>query len=195
MFRGLAFYGVLLFFSSCAAGYEAINPSKINYESSTENQDIEFSYRYDVLNERGNRKYAKKENLKEIKLVAVKIVNNSSESFLCGDDYFVRANGIKIKVLEPDVSFQYLRQISAGYLFYILLTPLQFYSGPSSIPIGLVLGPVVTIGNFGSALSANNRFKEELQKNYVYDQVIEPGDTIYGIIGITKKGYHPLTLE
>ena len=80
-------------------------------------------------------------------------------------------------------------------MFYILLTPLQFYSGPSSIPIGLVLGPVVTIGNFGSALSANNRFKEELQKNYVYDQVIEPGDTIYGIIGITKKGYHPLTLE
>ena len=180
---------------SCASTYQAINPKTMSYGNTTLRDSIEFSYRYDVLNYRGNRKYAKKEVPQGVKVVAVKVVNNGPNSFLCGDDYVIFSNGKKMRLLAPSEAFKKLRQIAPGYLLYMLLTPMQFYSGNTTLPIGLVLGPVITLGNFTAAITANDKFKTELETMYIYGRVIEPGEEVYGVICIDTNGYGPLSME
>ena len=181
--------------ASCASTYEVIDPKRVNYENTTIKDSIEFSYRYDVLSYRGNRKYAKKEVPQGVKIVAVKIVNNTPNSFLCGDDYVIFSNGKKMRLLAPDEAFKKLRQIAPGHLLYMLLTPMQFYSGNTTLPIGLVLGPVITLGNIATALTANDKFKIELETMYIYGRVVKPGEEVYGVICIATSGYGPLSME
>jgi hypothetical protein len=63
---------VVLSLTNCASGYKMIEPSSINYQSVKENDGLKFEYKYDLL----KKKYAKKEEKKGIRIVAVKITNN-----------------------------------------------------------------------------------------------------------------------
>jgi hypothetical protein len=159
------------------------------------NKNIDFSYKYGVLNERGNKKYVKKESLRGIKLVAVKITNNSDQAYVFGQNLKIHANGIPTNILEPQLIHQNLKQGVPIYLLYLLLTPMQLITEDSSTPIGLVIGPGVTAGNMIVAGSANDAFKTELESNYLYGKTINAGETVYGIIGIYDTGFSPLTVE
>ncbi|MBX2841830.1 MAG: hypothetical protein KTR26_08655 [Flammeovirgaceae bacterium] len=65
-----------LILSSCASSFHTVNPQNVFYQSSSNQDNVSFSYKYEVLHERGNKKYAKKEAKKGIKLVVVKVENN-----------------------------------------------------------------------------------------------------------------------
>lgn len=58
---------------SCASRYKMIEPESINYLSVKEDKGVKFEYKYDLL----SKKYAKKEEKKGVKIVAVKVTNNS----------------------------------------------------------------------------------------------------------------------
>lgn len=181
--------------ASCASSYKVIGPNSLNYRTTNEDRNIEFSYKYDVLNERGNRKYAKKESRTGVKVVAVRVTNNSQESFVFGQDLRVHSNGIPINIIEPKVIQQQLKQGVPIYLLYLLLTPLQLNTGDSSTPIGLAVGPGITVGNMVAAASANSKLLQELENNFLNGQKVDPGETVHGLIGIRDSGYNPLTLE
>ena len=186
---------IVLVLSSCASSYNAIKPNSINYQTNLTNQGIDFSYKYGVLSERGNKKYAKKESLKGIKVVSVKITNNSSQSFVFGKDLRIHSNGSPVNLVEPKQIHQNLKQGVPIYLLYLLLTPMQLNTGDDSTPIGLVVGPGITIGNMVGAGTANSNFLKELQDNTLNGKIINAGETVYGIIGIYDLGFSPLTLE
>lgn len=182
-------------FTSCASSYKMISPENTWYQSSGINAEVDFSYKYDVLNERGNKKYAKKESKKYVKVVAVKIVNRSDQSFVFGKDMKVYSNNNSRAILEPHEIHQELKQSTPVYLLYLLLTFMQLNTGDSSTPIGLVVGPGITAGNMGVAASANAKFKRELESNFLNGRTIEAGETVYGLIGIIETGYNPLSLK
>ena len=139
--------------TSCASSYKTIKPNDIAYVSSETTGDVKLEYKYELL----HKKYEKKETKKGVKLVAVKITNNSNQDLTFGRDLTLEyANGNEIHIMEKDKVFKTLKQHPATHLFYLLLTPLNLYTTKtneygiqeetSSFPIGLIIGPALAGG-------------------------------------------------
>ncbi len=187
--------------TSCSSGYKMIQPKSINYVSTNESDGVSLEYKYDLL----RKKYKKKEVTKGVKLVAVKITNNSGKDLTFGRDAILTyEDGTEIYVLENEKVFKTLKQHPATYLFYLLLSPVNLYTSStsngrteqtSSTPIGLVLGPGIAGGNMIAASSANKKFKDEMLEYNINGTVIKNGETTYGLIGIQTNSYDALRLE
>ena len=186
--------------NSCASGYKKINPETINYASKSIENNILLEYKYDLL----EKKYKKKETKNNIKLVAFKIINNTEKEIVFGRDFkLYYENGNEVSLIETEKLFKTIKQSPASYLWYLLLSPLQFYSGTSttsngyytetkpanSFPIGLIVGPGLAAGNMIAASSANKNFKNELMQFDLNGKTIKKGETIYGLIGINSNSY------
>ncbi len=188
--------------TSCASGYKMIQPKTINYVSTNETDNVKLEYKYDLL----DKKYAKKEVKKGVKLVAIKITNNSEKDIMFGRDAkLTYENGSEIYVMENEKVFKTLKQSPASYLWYLLLTPVNFYTtetnsngfqeNTSSTPIGLVLGPGLAGGNMIAAGSANKKFKTEMLEYNINGTLIKKGETKYGLIGIKADSFDALKLK
>ena len=182
---------------NCASGYKMIEPKSINYISTNETDNVKLEYKYDLL----DKKYAKKELKKGVKLVAIKITNNSDKDLMFGKDAkLTYVNGAEIYVMENEKVFKTLKQSPASYLWYLLLTPMNFYTAEngqqtSSTPIGLVVGPGLAGGNMIAAGSANKKFKTEMLEYNINGTVIKKGETKYGLIGIKADSFDSLKLK
>ncbi|ADR23642.1 hypothetical protein MATR_25020 [Marivirga tractuosa] len=189
--------------SGCAASYKPIYPVSLNYDSHQSQGGVELSYKYDVLRENGNKKYAKKENKKGVKLVAVKITNNSQSVVNIGKNLTLYSGNNQIRPMEPMVVKESIKQNVPGYLPYLLLSFVNLTTTKQQngtieynvIPIGLVLGPGITLGNMLIAADANTKLLDELRLYNVIGRDIKPGETVHGIIGVRDIGYSPITVE
>jgi hypothetical protein len=174
-----------------------IEPKSINYISTNETENVKLEYKYDLL----DKKYAKKELKKGVKLVAIKITNNSEKDLMFGRDAkLTYINGTEIFVMENEKVFTSLKQSAASYLWYLLLTPLNFYTSEngrqtSSIPIGLLVGPGLAGGNMIAVSSANKKFKTEMLEYNINGTLIKKGETKYGLIGIKVDSFDSLKLK
>lgn len=183
--------------TNCASGYKMIEPKSINYISTNETDNVKLEYKYDLL----DKKYAKKELKKGVKLVAIKITNNSDKDLMFGKDAkLTYVNGAEIYVMENEKVFKTLKQSPASYLWYLLLTPMNFYTAEngqqtSSTPIGLIVGPGLAGGNMIAAGSANKKFKTEMLEYNINGTVIKKGETKYGLIGIKADSFDSLKLK
>ena len=192
---------IIISFFNCASSYKAINPNGINYLSVNETAGVKLEYKYDLL----DKKYAKKEDRKGIKLIAVKITNNSNKDLTFGRDLnLTYENGSSIFIMDQEKTFKYLKQSPATHLFYLLLTPVNLYTTKprsgyqettSSTPIGLILGPGLAAGNMIVASSANKKFKTEISKFNIYGSLIRKGETKYGLVGIKSDSFDALKLK
>lgn len=194
----------ILFFlllSGCAGSYKHIYPPSLNFTNNDVNQGVSFSYRYDVLREKGNKKFARKETTRGVKLVAVKITNNYDVTLNIGRDLNFYSGENPITILDPYVAKQMLKQNAASYLLYLLMTPLtfniinQYGQVQDSYPVGLVLGPGLALGNSLTAAGANKKLYYELTQYDVMGKDIRPGETLYGLIAISEYGYDPISLK
>jgi hypothetical protein len=163
--------------TSCASSYKPIEPKNINYISTNEFNGVRLEYKYDLL----NKKYAKKEVKKGIKLVAIKITNNSDKDLMFGREIkLTYENGNEIFAMENDRVFKSLKQSTPSYLFYLLLTPLNLYTSSSdgstsSTPIGLVIGPSLAGGNMIASGTAKKKYKTELLEYNIHGTLINKG--------------------
>ncbi len=198
---------ISLSFFGCASTYHYIEPELLDYRTNDINEGISFSYMYDVLYKVGNRKYAKHEKLNSVKLVAVKLTNNTDSTLNIAQDISFYSGDRNIYPLEPTLVKNELKQGVPIYLLYMLLTPAQLYktvednNSPytstkqeSIFPIGLILGPGITIGNMATASTANRNFLDELLK-YDINQELNKGETIYALVGFRDLEYDKITLK
>lgn len=192
----------VLFLNSCASGYKKIQPKTINFASRSENNSIVLEYKYDLL----EKKYKKKELNNGLKLIAVKVTNNTSNDLVFGKDIrLTYENGNELNLLETNVVYNAIKQSPASYLWYLLLTPMQFQTtttnsfgqqtSSSSTPIGLVIGPGLAGGNMIAASSANKNFQNDLTENDILGKVIKTGETVYGIVGIRSDNYDTIKVK
>ncbi len=175
-----------------------IEPKSINYVSTNETDNVKLEYKYDLL----DKKYAKRELEKGVKLVAIKITNNSDKDLMFGrDTKLTYENGTEIFVMENSKVFKTLKQSPASYLWYLLLTPMNLYTTgsdgqqTSSTPIGLVIGPGLAGGNMIAAGSANKKFETEMLEYNINGTIIKKGETKYGLIGIKADSFDSLKLK
>ena len=189
----------VVFISGCAATYKPINPESLNYTSNDVKEGIGLSYRHNMLQERGNKKYSKKEYKKGVKLIAVKLTNYTDSTINVGNDLLFYSGKNQVFPMEPMVIKKSIKQIVPLYLLYLLLTPLNLTitSGNSTTtyPIGLAIGPGITIGNMAFAGTANKKMLKELNEYNILDKDIKKGETVYGIIGVGNMGYDPISVK
>lgn len=187
--------------TNCASGYKMIEPQSINYVSTNETDNVKLEYKYDLL----DKKYAKKELKKGVKLVAIKITNNSEKDLMFGRDAkLTYENGTEIYVMENEKVFTTLKQNSTSYLLYLLLTPVNLFittgqntinQETSTVPIGLILGPGLAGGNMIASGSANKKFKTEMLDYNINGTIIKKGETKFGLIGIKADSFDSLKLK
>lgn len=190
----------LLVLCGCASGYRSIRPNSTFYQDSDNYSGLEFSYRMGVLSEHRNKKYAKREDKKGIRVVAVKLVNNTNRPLVVGEDFRFYTGNSELVLIDPSIVHAELKQGVPIYLLYLLMSPIQLYTSDEqgnvrSTPIGLFLGPGIAFGNMLGAGAANQSFLRELLQFSVINKTIEPGNTLFGLIGIRDNGYNPIRLR
>ncbi len=180
-------------------------PQKLSYNNNSTEGPIAFSYQHGTLRMLGNKKYAKKEDRKGIRVVAIKITNNWDRTVTFNQDLKLYNGNNEVVVLAPEYVHQQLKQGVAIYLLYapLTFTRLVFYGTDASgrttvnsrIPIGLALGPGITIGNMAVAGTANKRFMEELRTYNLIGRQLQPGETVYGLIGVQDFTFNALSAK
>lgn len=190
---------ICLLSCGCVATYRPIHPASLNYTVHDMQDGIGFSYKHDVLREKGNRKYANKEVKKELKLIAIKLTNNTDSAINVSRDLVFLTGQQQIFPMEPLAIKNTIRQVAPGYLFYMLLSfvNVTYYDDYryETYPIGIIVAPIVTLATIGLATSANKNLLEELEENNIVNKTLLPGETAYGIIGIPHIGYDPITIK
>lgn len=194
----LIFIGAILF-SSCAANYKTVRPNALNYNNISSDSSLTFSYKYDVLMEAGNKRYAKKEQKKNVKVVAVKITNNTPNDLTFSSDIKLYSGMQEAVLVDPVVVHKELKQTVPTYLLYALFTSMRIYisngDGVKTIPIGLLLGPGLAIGNMVEAGSSNTRLRNDMLRYNILNKTIKPGETVTGLIGLREIGFNPLSVK
>jgi hypothetical protein len=183
---------------ACASTYKPIIPDKLVYDSHDQGQGVNFGYRYEVLTFRGNRKYAKREPKKSIRLVALKIENTSGKTLKLGENFNLYSGQNQIFPMDPEMVHKELKQGVAIYLLYSLLvltkTDCNELTGQCETKLIFPIGIPITIGNMVAAGSANAQFKMELTRYNLLDKEIAPGETMYALVGIPDTGFQPLKI-
>lgn len=190
------FCAVMLLLGSCAQGYTSLNPQRMNYSSYNTLEDIQLCYRYDVLLEKGNTKMSKKEKKNNLKLLAVKITNNTSQTIRIGDNAAFYSGNTMVYPLDAISIKSSIRQSVPSYLWYLLFTPLTVtVNNTNTYRVGYLLGPLLTGGNMLRAADSNKKFYDELQIYDIMSQDIKPNETVYGLVGFRGIDYAPLTIK
>jgi hypothetical protein len=168
----------LMLLSSCAASFTSLNPKSFYYSNTTITDSVKLSYKYNVLTERGNKKYAKKELKMGVKITAIKIVNNGNETLRHGENFKFVSGDKDVIPLDPLTTFQKVKQKTTSHY-----------------PIGLVVGPGLAIGNLLYASSSNSKFKEELLQYDVLGKDIKPGETGTFLLSFQNVEFGPLGIK
>jgi hypothetical protein len=182
----------------CASSYRPIITDKFTYPKITTSAGLEVAHQYNVLKEAGNRKYAKKELRRNIRVVAVAITNKTDSVIIVKDDLDFYASNRKIFLLTPEETKHSIRQVSGLYLFWglfvVTLTKCDDNSNDCSripLPVGLLIGLI----NMGVASNANNGLLEDLVRHDLMRKKIQPGETVEGLIGISTDTNEPLMVR
>jgi hypothetical protein len=184
---------IICMLASCAATYKRINPAALKYPVF---EDSTFSYQYNVIQRAGNRKLAKKEGKSHMRVVAVKIINNTGQTLEYRKNFRIYSGNNEVSLLSPVVASAGIKQMAGLHLLYLLLTPMTLDVGNSgAIPIGLVIGPGIALGNMFVASGANRRFREELLDHELENRQIANGESFYGLITINDNGFMPLSFK
>ncbi|MBI2729898.1 MAG: hypothetical protein HYX40_03955 [Sphingobacteriales bacterium] len=190
-----------LFFFSCASKYRPVNPSQLVYGTQAEKSEVELYYRYDVMAGANNIKQTNKELKNDIKVIAVKIHNNTPRQITIGENAKFYGDGKELTLLSTDLIKRQLHQATPFYLGYLLLSPIKFSfdkdNGAKTVDVfgGAVIGGALAAGNIYVATKANKKLKKELDDNNIIGKNILPGETVYGLIALQKTGYVPLILK
>lgn len=187
---------------NCASAYREINPGTINFISGSITDSVSLQYKYDLLTGR----YGRNEYKHDVKIVALKITNNTNRDLIYGKDIILAySTGNPVNYTSTKNALQLLKQHPASYLWYLLLSPLNLYitstdsrgfeEQTNSFPIGLIVGPGLAVGNAVASGTANRKFKSELLQNELLGVIIKKGETRYGLLALNSASYDALQLQ
>ena len=185
----------IAFLSSCASSYKSIEPVTFNFSNTEIGDNVVLKYRYNILRERGNKKFAKDEDKHGVRIVAVEITNNNDFPISLGKNLKLTSGESEVPLLSPLSARSKIKQCTACYLPYALLTFMTLTTSngngntTTSIPIGYVVGPVVTGLNMVKANTANKKLKDVLLDYDLLNREIRQGETITGLISIERSEF------
>ena len=184
----LALLFIILSLTSCASYYRAIGPERINYPPTINVEKVALSYRYDVLRDAGNKKFVNNEFKRNMKVVAIKLTNNTEATINISKDLSFYSGSSKVLLLNPfDIQVQ-IKQSAPSYAWYFL--------GCTSLdPIDIAVFGGIGVGNIIVASTANKNLLRELERYDLTNKELKKGETIVGIIGFEALHSDPLTVK
>lgn len=198
---------LIVFLSSCASTYRSVDPKNIGFYEKKSNDSIDFSYKYRILDDAGNKKYAKRQDLKSTQLVAFKITNNTKETISYGTDFTIFKGDYEVPLIDTKKLYANLKQGELDYLLFFLLGLANGYRKETTtvngrvtsektefIPIGIIIGPILGIGNLAYANSQNAKFLKELNENDISKAILKPGETRNFLVGLSVMKDEPLKI-
>jgi hypothetical protein len=176
--------GVLI---SCAANYYPISPLTIDYQDATfleVDSNISIGYKYDVLRQAGNKKYARFEKRWNVSLLALFIDNKGTDTLYVPDDLVFLDGEIPVMPFELE-ELQMLYQTN---------TDLNRADSDwaADIPWWVSLG----FGSWNLIKSerADESLMEELENYYLIYSLIYPGTRVSGLIVLPIERNTPLSI-
>jgi hypothetical protein len=176
--------------SSCASTYKPVMLERFSYLDQQESNGIEVSYAHNLQYNSRNRWYTKKEAKFGMMAVAVKVENRSDETVeLSPENLKVYGpNGVARRLYTPMEYGEKVKQRTGRHLLHALYGPwaISWETDANGnvdtnvffLPVGAVIG----IGNAIRASRANRVNIETLNRNAIWNRVVEPGEIVYGTI-------------
>lgn len=190
-------------FSSCARTYHPLQPASLRYtHHEEETAPLSLGYRYNILTEKRNKKFSKAEKKRRLYLVAVEITNFSDRPMTLGKDFLLQAGDVPVAPVSKMRLYNRLRQRPGFFMFYMFITPLNITTQTTSshgtkyrfYPLGLIIGPALSFGNLSRAKNNNKKFKADLDIYDLSAKLIAPGETVYGLVGLSHFSFAPLKI-
>ncbi|HMG92839.1 MAG TPA: hypothetical protein VK589_22435 [Chryseolinea sp.] len=192
--KALCFSAVIL--CSCARSYRPVLVGNLNYESSANWENVEMRYKYDVLRQSGNKKYAKKEIAKNIRVIAVQFTNMSDRPVNFSEDVVIYSGSRIIIPLPPELAKKGLKQIAPLHLLWCLLwVNISTCDGYDCSSTLLPVGPAIGLFNMLKASGANKNLLAELTRYNMLNKTIDPGETLNGLITIAAESGQALQIR
>jgi len=197
MLPKIFFYFVISsFLFSCASGYKPILPQQMSYGKLQSEGEINYTYRYNVLTDTKNKKYANKETNKGVKLVALQIENISDQEIILREHAKFYMGDKNILVLDPRQFQQQVKQPGGLYMIWsVLFLTINRCEGFECTAIPIPLGFVIGLLNWSTASRANKNLLSELIGNNILDRRIAPGEKSTGLIGVVSDELLPLEIR
>lgn len=184
----LALLFIIFSLTGCASYYRAIGPEKINYPPTINVEKVALSYRYDVLRDAGNKKFVNNEFKRNMKVVAVKLINNSDTTINISKNLSFYSGSSKILLLNPyDIKMQ-IKQSAPSYALYLI-------GCISLAPLDIAVFGGIGVGNIIIANTANKNLLKELERYDITNKELKKGESIIGIIGFEALHSDPLTVK
>ncbi|HMW93585.1 MAG TPA: hypothetical protein PLC61_02395 [Chitinophagales bacterium] len=178
------FYILFIFLlSGCAATYKTFTVEQFPYkELQTENPKIDYATRQGVMFNTNNFKYAKREQKQAYNLIAFKIVNKSTEPINVSDFKYSCGGATVITPISMDTYIKENKQKAGLYWLYLGLVSPNPFMGKNGLGKVIPVGAAPAIINFALAHKANKKMKQNIGAYDLTNKVIQPNDTIYGIL-------------
>lgn len=178
--------------SSCAGIYKRSNPADFRYTTKRESGPLEYYYITNVFDRLGAKKYKRKEKKKGVVLIALKLVNKSSDTILITENNLKISNQTRnVILLSPMQYYNKVKQKSGFYFFWNFL-PNGYYTNETSVTNGqrvitpkyhfLPIGMSLSLLNFFVSRNSNKALKSDLFKYDLIGQKLLPGETVYGFL-------------
>ena len=187
---------IYLFSPGCATQYRHVEPQSIKYYNEpdyTHNGEVEVTYRYNILENARNKKYARMEQRSGVCLLAVRIANFGNDTLFIPDDLIIESRNYNVFPLDMDEAINVFIQDSPV---------LDGVSSAGNIQIDAGWGWVVPLaasipGAINNAVEqrANDRFIKEMLDYYLVYSNVPPGETVSGLLALPVKSNTPLKFE
>jgi hypothetical protein len=185
----LSILSLSLLLTNCASFYHAVHPDKISYPPTVNITDkLDLTYRYDVLKDAGNKKFVNSERKRNLKIVAVKLTNNSDTTINISKDVSFYCGGSKIALLSPIETKSKIQQSWPAYGLYLI-------GCISLAPLDILIFGGIGAGNMIVAADANKKLLTELTKYDITNKELKKGESVIGLIGFEALHADPLTVK
>lgn len=188
--RSISFSVALGTLSSCASTYKPVMLERFSYLDEQETNGVEVSYAHNLQYISRNKWYTKKETKFGMIAVAVRVENRSSEAVELNPANLkvYGPNGVARRLFTPAEYGEKVKQRTGRHLLHALYGPwavsweTDTYGNTDTKVFFLPVGAVIGIGNAIRASRANRVNVETLDRNAIWNKVVEPGEAVYGTI-------------
>jgi len=183
LMKTLFYISLMLLLSGCATTYKTFTTEQFPFkELQTENPKIAYTARQGVMFNTNNFKYAKREQKEGYSLIAFKIVNKSGAPINVSDFKYSCGGSTAITPISMDEYIKENKQKEGLYWLYLGLVSPNPFMGKQGLGKVIPVGVAPAIVNFALAHKANKKMKQNIMLYDMTNKVIQPNDTIYGIL-------------
>jgi len=155
---------------------------------------VEITYRYNILANASNKKYARMEKREGVSLLAVRIANYGNDTLFIPDDILIESRNNSVFPLDMDEAIDVFIQDHPAVLDE--LGGVAIEAGGALIPSWGFLLPLATsipsIINSSVEARANDRFIKEMLDYYLVYSNVPPGSTVSGLLALPVEPNTPL---